>query len=46
MIVISDDLAELIQNCNRIIVMKDGKAVSTVRAKDVDETTLSRTLSD
>lgn len=45
-IVISDDLAELIQNCNRIIVMKDGKAVSTVCAKDVDETALSRTLSD
>ena len=30
-IVISDDLAELIQNCNRIIVMKDVKAVSTVK---------------
>lgn len=45
-IIISDDLAELIQNCNRIIVMHDGKAVRTVDTKDVDETSLSKMLSD
>ena len=45
-IIISDDLAELIQNCNRIIVMHDGKAVRTADTKDVDETSLSRMLSD
>lgn len=45
-IVISDDLSELIQNCNRILVMKDGSPVATVNAEDTDETTLARLLSN
>lgn len=44
-IVISDDLSELIQNCNKIIVMKDGRAVAKVNAADIDETELSKLLS-
>ena len=45
-IVISDDLSELIQNCNRILVMKDGAPVATLNAEETDETTLANLLSN
>lgn len=43
-IVISDDLPELLHNCNRIVVMRDGRIAATVQAKDVDATTLAHML--
>ena len=43
-IVISDDLSELVQNCNKMIVMRNGK-VAEVIDYDVDETTLAGMLS-
>ena len=45
-IVISDDLPELLHNCNRIIVMRDGRMAATVQAGDVDATALTHMLSD
>lgn len=45
-IVISDDLPELLHNCNHILVMRDGRPAATVRATDVDATTLAHMLSD
>ena len=45
-IVISDDLPELLHNCNHILVMRDGCPAATVRATDVDATTLAHMLSD
>ena len=43
-IVISDDLSELVQNCNKMIVMRSGK-VAEVIDNTVDETTLAGMLS-
>jgi len=43
-IVISDDLSELVQNCNKMIVMRNGK-VAEVIDNSVDETTLAGMLS-
>ena len=43
-IVISDDLSELVQNCNKMIVMRNGK-VAEVIDNTVDETTLAGMLS-
>ena len=43
-IVISDDLSELVQNCNKMIVMRNGK-VAEVIDNSVDETTLADMLS-
>lgn len=43
-IVISDDLSELVQNCNKMIVMRNGKVAETIDS-DVDETTLAGMLS-
>lgn len=43
-IVISDDLSELVQNCNKMIVMRNGK-VAEVIDNNVDETTLAGMLS-
>jgi simple sugar transport system ATP-binding protein len=42
-IVISDDLPELVQNCNRIIVMKDGKP-SGIIDNSIDEVSLGKML--
>lgn len=44
-IIISDDLQELIQNCNKIIVMKNGKPSGELEASDLDEITLTKLLS-
>ena len=43
-IVISDDLSELVQNCNKMIVMRNGR-VAEVLGNDVEETTLAGMLS-
>ena len=39
-IVISDDLPEILTNCNKILVMRDGKAVAHLVNSQVDENTL------
>lgn len=38
LIVVSDDLPELLQNCDRILVMQAGKIVAGFDAENVDET--------
>lgn len=42
-IVISDDLPELVQNCNKIVVMRDGKVVASID-NSIDEISLSNIL--
>ena len=42
-IVISDDLPELVQNCNRILVMKDGRP-SGILDNSIDEVSLGKML--
>lgn len=42
-IVISDDLPELVQNCNKIVVMRDGKVAAEVD-NSIDEISLSNLL--
>ncbi|MEG2784540.1 MAG: sugar ABC transporter ATP-binding protein, partial [Lachnospiraceae bacterium] len=44
-IVISDDLSELIQNCNKIVIMKNGKSSGMLEAGDLNETHLAGLLS-
>ncbi len=39
-LLISHDLQEVLRFCDRVIVMRDGKIVATVRAGDVDESSL------
>ncbi|MDR3494447.1 MAG: sugar ABC transporter ATP-binding protein [Ancalomicrobiaceae bacterium] len=43
-ILISDDMPELLQNCDRIIVMRKGLIAETFEAETVDEDTLYRSL--
>ena len=43
-IVISDDLSELVQNCNKMIVVRGGKVVASLD-NSIDETTLAGMLS-
>ena len=43
-IVISDDVSELIQNCSKILIMKNGKTAGSINSKELDETRLSRLL--
>lgn len=42
-IVISDDLPELVQNCNKIVVMRDGRVVASID-NSIDEVSLSNLL--
>ncbi len=42
-IVISDDLPELVQNCNRILVMKDGRCTGIID-NSIDEVSLGKML--
>ncbi len=44
-IIISDDLPELIHNCNKIIIMNGGKLVASLNASDISESQLSSLLS-
>ena len=36
-IIISDDLAEVVVNCSRVVVMKAGKIVGEMKGKDITE---------
>ncbi len=45
-IIISDDLPELLQNCDRIMVMRKGRVVKTIAAEGLAEDVLSRALTD
>ena len=45
-IIISDDLPELIQNCNKILIMRGGKLAASMDAEDLDETKLAALLSE
>lgn len=44
-IIISDDLSELIQNCNKLVIMKNGRASGILDAGELDETQLAGLLS-
>ncbi len=44
-IVISDDVSELIQNCNRIMIMKNGRASGMIKAEELSEAKLMGLLS-
>lgn len=44
-IIISDDLPELLQNCNRILVMRRGRIIEELQAADVTENQLALKLS-
>jgi simple sugar transport system ATP-binding protein len=44
-IVISDDLPELVQNCNRVLVMHKGRVVGQLQGDDVTDSSLTRALS-
>jgi len=39
-IIISDDLPEVLENCSRILVMKSGEIVADLKADTTDETTI------
>lgn len=43
-IIISDDLSELVQNCNRIIVMRSGKIGAVLNSAETDESQLAAIL--
>ncbi|MCY1248025.1 Galactose/methyl galactoside import ATP-binding protein MglA [compost metagenome] len=43
-IIISDDLLELLQNCDRIMVMRKGEVVETFEAETLKEEALYRAL--
>lgn len=44
-IIISDDLSEIIHNCNKVIVMQNGYIIAKESTKDLDEAKLSVLLS-
>ena len=44
LLVISDDIPELLQTCNRILLMRHGRIVEEIRAKDTNENELSSKL--
>ncbi len=44
LLVISDDLPELLQTCNRILLMRDGRIVEEIRSRDTDENQLTAKL--
>ena len=43
-IIISDDLAEVVVNCSRVVVMKAGKIVGEMKGKDITEDDLRKLL--
>ena len=45
-IIISDDIPEVMQTCNRILIMKKGRVVGQYATTDLDETSLSNKLSE
>lgn len=40
-IIISDDLSELVQNCNKLIIMKNGRTSGMIETGDMDENQLT-----
>jgi len=47
LLVISDDIPELLQTCNRILLMRHGRIVEEIRSKDTNEDELySRLIED
>ncbi len=44
LLVISDDLPELLQTCNRILLMRQGRIVEEIRPQDTDENELTAKL--
>jgi simple sugar transport system ATP-binding protein len=44
LLVISDDLPELLQTCNRILLMRHGRIVEEIRPQDTDENKLTAKL--
>jgi simple sugar transport system ATP-binding protein len=44
LLVISDDLPELLQTCNRILLMRHGRIVEEIRPQDTDENQLTAKL--
>jgi simple sugar transport system ATP-binding protein len=44
LLVISDDIPELLQTCNRILLMRHGRIVEEIRPKDTNENELSSKL--
>jgi simple sugar transport system ATP-binding protein len=44
LLVISDDLPELLQTCNRILLMRHGRIVEEIRTEDTDENKLTAKL--
>lgn len=45
-VIISDDLSELVQNCNKIIVMKEGKIGARLDSEEISESALSAILGE
>jgi simple sugar transport system ATP-binding protein len=44
-IVISDDLPELVQNCNRVLVMEKGRVAGEMQGEQITDTSLTQALS-
>lgn len=44
LLVISDDIPELLQTCNRILLMRHGRIVEEIRSQDTDENQLTAKL--
>jgi simple sugar transport system ATP-binding protein len=44
-VVISDDLPELVQNCNRVLVMQKGRVFAELEGEQVSEASLTQALS-
>jgi simple sugar transport system ATP-binding protein len=44
LLVISDDIPELLQTCNRILLMRQGRIVDEIRPCDTDESKLTARL--
>ena len=44
-IVISDDLAEVVTNCNRVLVMKEGRIVGKLSQDDITEEEIQNIIS-
>ena len=44
LLVISDDLPELLQTCNRILLMRHGRIVEEIQPQDTDENKLTAKL--
>jgi simple sugar transport system ATP-binding protein len=40
LILISDDLPEVVENCSKILVMKAGRIVAELKAEETDEKTI------